>query len=145
MHHAAHYFAPVNLKGALISLAIGLAVYFGFIRTALVRDGRYIDVWPARLDIERGIYRPLLLKLLPFALAVIARLAASVFDWTLSAAGMLLRRGNERLGEGDVDETFAVYPKEDTERGTTSTLAYGFALAGAVLIATFAWVLLRIF
>lgn len=145
MHHAVHYFAPVNLKGALISLAIGLAVYFGFIRTALVRDGRYIDIWPARLDIERGIYRPLLLKLLPFALAVIARLAASVFDWTLSAAGMLLKRGNERLGEGDVDETFAVYPKEDTERGTTATLAYGFALAGAVLIATFAWVLLRIF
>ena len=60
-------------------------------------------------------------------------------------AGMMLRRGNERLGEGDVDETFAVYPKEDTERGTTATLAYGFALAGAVLIATFAWVLLRIF
>lgn len=145
LHHPVDYFSFANLKGALISLAIGFAVYFGFIRTFLIKDGKYVDLWPKRLDIEKRIYRPLLLKVLPFAGATAARFAASVFDWLLSAAGMLIRRGNENLGENDVDEKFAVYPKEDTERGTTATLAYGFALAGAVLIATFAWVLLRIY
>jgi len=144
MEHAVHYFDFVNLKGAIISLAIGFATYFGFIRTVLIKNGRYVDVWPKKLDIERSIYRPLLLKVLPFIGAFLARLAGSIFDWIVSACDMLLKRGNENLGANDVDEKFAVYPKENTERGISATLAYGLALAGLVLIATFAWVLLRL-
>ena len=60
--HAVSWFAPEKLKGAVISLAIGAAVYFGFIRTVLLRktpDGsiRYVDRWPAGLDIEDTAYR----------------------------------------------------------------------------------------
>ena len=36
MEHAVHYFAWVNLKGAVISVVIGAAVYFGFIRVFLM-------------------------------------------------------------------------------------------------------------
>jgi hydrogenase-4 component B len=62
--HAIHWFSLTNLKGAAISLAIGAAVYFGFIRTVLLRkqsDGStyYVNLWPAWLDIEDAIYRPL--------------------------------------------------------------------------------------
>lgn len=69
-HHLVHYFTLENLKGAGISVAIGLFVYFAFIRTVLMKkdaDGQkiYVNRWPEWLDLENRIYRPVLLKLLP--------------------------------------------------------------------------------
>lgn len=63
-------FSPENLKGSLISLSIGAAIYILFIRKCLIHKGSeneiiYLDLWPKRFDIEDRIYRPLLLKLLP--------------------------------------------------------------------------------
>ena len=61
---------PGNLKGGLISLAIGAAVYLLFIRLVLIRrqkDGRvsYVNLWPKGLDLEELLYRPLLTRWLP--------------------------------------------------------------------------------
>ncbi|MDO5299390.1 MAG: proton-conducting transporter membrane subunit [Clostridia bacterium] len=61
--HAVHYFSLTNLKGAGISLAIGLIVYLAVIRPMLTHkeaDGSrtYLDLWPAWLDIEERAYRP---------------------------------------------------------------------------------------
>jgi hydrogenase-4 component B len=62
--HAIHWFSSANLKGAAISLAIGAAVYFGFIRTFLMQKNAegircYADRWPSGLDIENRAYRTL--------------------------------------------------------------------------------------
>lgn len=65
------YFSPGNLKGGLISLGIGAAVYLLFIRRA--RDGRYVDAWPGWLDLEELLYRPLMLRALPWVLGVACR------------------------------------------------------------------------
>ena len=60
--HAVHYFSLTNIKGACISLAIGLIVYLLFIRTKLMKKENgvreYIDLWPSWLDIEDRLYRP---------------------------------------------------------------------------------------
>ena len=58
-------FAWGNLKGGLISLGIGAAVYLIVVRTVLRPGGRYADRWPAVLDLERGLYRPLATRWLP--------------------------------------------------------------------------------
>ena len=63
--HAVHYFAFVNLKGALASLTIGAIVYLLIIRGCLMeRDAQghlvYVDRWPAWLDLEERLYRPAL-------------------------------------------------------------------------------------
>lgn len=62
--HAVAYFSLVNLKGACISLVIGVVVYLGFIRPRLMPKENgvrvYVDRWPEKLDIEDGFYRPLL-------------------------------------------------------------------------------------
>lgn len=68
---AVDYFSPGNLKGGLISLGIGAAVYLLFIRRA--RDGRYVDAWPGWLDLEELLYRPLMLRALPWVLGVACR------------------------------------------------------------------------
>ena len=112
-HHAVEYLSWVNLKGVLISLSIGVLVYFGFIRTLLIKkkDGRktYICPWNDKISIENLVYVPVckaivaalgalisFLDKLPehligagmFALSVICRAADNVTD----ALALLLRK-----------------------------------------------------
>ncbi len=65
--HAVHYFSFANLQGALISLCIGAVVYLGIIRKFLMETDEngnrvYRDAWPAWLDLEDRVYRPLFQK-----------------------------------------------------------------------------------
>ncbi len=67
-----NYFSWSNLSGALISISIGVVVY-SLIRLLLMKDRRYINAWPAWLDLENLIYRPLLLTVLPTIFGTICR------------------------------------------------------------------------
>ena len=63
--HAIHYFSGENLLGAAESMAIGAAVYLLVVRKGLMAknaEGQrvYVDRWPRWLDMENGLYRPLL-------------------------------------------------------------------------------------
>lgn len=71
--HHFHAFAFANLKGGMMSLLIGMLVYLVIIRRFLIVQGRYVNRWPAKLDLEDLIYRPLLLKVLPKAGGALAR------------------------------------------------------------------------
>ena len=77
---AVNYFSLENLKGALISIVIGLVLYFAVIRLLLMEDNRYVDRWPKALDLENAIYRPLLLKVLPGIGIFFARICDSIVD-----------------------------------------------------------------
>ncbi len=95
-----NYFAFSNIKGGLISIAIGLFLYFAVIRNLLMKradassagadaaaekTGRvYIDAWPKWLDIEDMIYRPLLQHIIPFVLAFILRIFDRMTDHVVS-------------------------------------------------------------
>lgn len=85
--HSVNYFSPANLSGALISVAIGAAVYLLFIRKVLIKDRSYVNMWPERLDLEELLYRPLLLKILPVLCGVVCR----IFDSFLDGLVVLLR------------------------------------------------------
>lgn len=91
--HGVHYFAWVNLKGACISLLIGALVYLLFIRNVLMRreNGRcvYLNRWPAKLDLEKGLYRPAL-NAASFIGALCARVLANVGDLIIFAGEWLL-------------------------------------------------------
>ena len=63
--HAVHYFTWVNLKGSVISVAIGAALYLTVVRHWMMENGAYVNRWPHWLDLEEGLYRPLVLKVLP--------------------------------------------------------------------------------
>ena len=54
------YFAWANLRGALISVVLGAAVYLLPGRTWLQKKGCYPDRWPAWLDLEDRVYRPVI-------------------------------------------------------------------------------------
>ena len=77
MAHEVKYMSLVNLKGAVISVAVGAVVYFGIVRTWMMKKENgvrvYVNRWPEWLDLENLIYRPLLLKCLPVVFGTICR------------------------------------------------------------------------
>ena len=84
--HAVHYFTWVNLKGSLISIAIGGALYLLVVRKWMMKDGVYVNRWPQWLDLEELIYRPLILKVLPGVLGGIC----TVLDQSVDVLASLL-------------------------------------------------------
>lgn len=88
---AVHYFSLANLKGALVSLAIGAVLYLLVVRPLLMekREGVrvYVNRWPRHFDLEDAVYRPLL-KIAAVVLAVFAR----VCDCLVDAVIVLLRK-----------------------------------------------------
>ena len=82
---AVNYFSWTNIRGGLASLAIGAIVYFLIIRKCLMEEDEngnkvYINAWPAKLDLEDLIYRPLILTILPFIGAFCSRICDSLVD-----------------------------------------------------------------
>lgn len=55
-----HFFSFECLSGALYTVLIGAAVYFLFVRTVTKRKGEYVDIVPARADLEKSVYVPLI-------------------------------------------------------------------------------------
>lgn len=83
--HAVNYFSWANIKGGLASLTIGVIVYFLIIRKCLMKEDEngnkvYVNAWPSKLDLEDLIYRPLMLKVLPFIGAFFSRICDSFVD-----------------------------------------------------------------
>lgn len=89
--HAVEFLAWINLRGAVASLAIGAIVYVIIVRGIMMEKDEnghkvYVNIWPSWIDIENKIYRPLLIKVLPFIGAVFARMVGSVVE-VVSAVG----------------------------------------------------------
>lgn len=83
--HAVHYFTWTNLKGSVISIAIGANVYFLVVRGWMMKkqeDGQrvYINRWPAWIDLEEYFYRPLLMKILPGIFGFLCMILDNLFD-----------------------------------------------------------------
>lgn len=133
LHHAVHYFAWVNLKGAVISLSIGAAVYLLIIRPLLTQkteDGKriYLDRWPAWLDIEEKLYRPLLSGL-AFWGAFAARLAGSLFGWLAAWANGLVHWRQGKTVPFPENEHFGVFEaRPEGHFGFQGSIAFSLLL-----------------
>ena len=79
LEHSIHFYSWENLRGSVVSIAIGIVLYCVVVRGLLMRksvdyvDKEYINAWPKWIDIEDYIYRPILLKVFPFIGAIICR------------------------------------------------------------------------
>ncbi len=78
-HHFINYFSFESLEGAIISITIGVLVYFLIVRKFLIRKTRdgsiYLpDLWNPKLNIENLFFRPLLGTILPFIGSLFAKL-----------------------------------------------------------------------
>lgn len=81
------YFSFTNLSGAAVSLAIGALLYFILVRFWLMKRisqhetaRTYVNRLPRWMDLEELLYRPVLLKILPFTFGIICRFLDSLAD-----------------------------------------------------------------
>lgn len=78
------WFSLENLKGAAISMVIGIVVYLIVVRCWMMKKESeakvYTDRWNPYLDLENTIYRPILLGFLPFVAGVVCRVLDSITD-----------------------------------------------------------------
>ena len=142
--HAVEYSAWVNLKGAVISLIVGAAVYFLFVRTVLMRENEqgetvYLDRWPAWLNLEDKVHRPLLLGVLPFIGGFFARLAGTLTDGFISLLRMAIFNSDNARVIPPEDKYFSAYTDGETDKTVyregfaRSLLMIGIGLAIAML------------
>ncbi len=109
-HHAVEYFAFTNLEGSLISITIGIAVYFLFIRRVLQIEHErgeivYLNLWPEWLNIENALFRPVIGLILPF----MGSLFAKIVD--------LITAGPVTLLLSHASRVKFIRPPEDTDFG----------------------------
>lgn len=124
------YFSPGCLRGSLISIALGAAVYVLFVRRALIKRDRagvaeYVNLWPRWLDLEEMLYRPLLLTILPVTAAVFCRALDSLADALVVALRKTLYRDSP-------------LPHELPE-GNSLTLALGRTANGFQFVGNHTW------
>lgn len=55
-----HYFGWSCLEGVVITVAVGILVYFLFVRTVTLRKGTYVNIMPEWLELEKLVYVPLI-------------------------------------------------------------------------------------
>ncbi len=83
--HAVHYFTWTNLKGSVISIAIGAVIYLLVVRGWMMKKQEncqksYVNRWPAWIDLEEYLYRPLLMKALPAIIGFVCKILDNLFD-----------------------------------------------------------------
>ena len=77
LEHSIHFYSFENLKGGLISIAIGVLVYIFIVRKFMIKNDEYVDLWPKNLDLEDMIYRPLILDVLPYICGAVSMVFAN--------------------------------------------------------------------
>lgn len=119
LHHEVYYFAWVNLKGGLISIGIGILVYFLVIRKVFMKNGNYVNLWPEKLDLE-VIFSKLVWGMLAVLGFVTKILDGFLSEWCtveklLKGLNQLMKLP-ERLPEAMVGLLKRTVYKETTER-----------------------------
>lgn len=82
--HYIFYFHMEHIKGAMLSIGIGVFFYFFIVRNTLMQkdENGYLVVerLPKWLDLEELVYRPVLMGVFPFLLALLCRTISRTVD-----------------------------------------------------------------
>ncbi|MCL2121014.1 MAG: complex I subunit 5 family protein [Clostridiales bacterium] len=149
VYQAVAYFAWVNLKGVIISFAIGIAVYILIIRGLLIRhrnDGAIIRIveWPGWLDMEDLLYRPLLRGLVLSA-ADLVRIVSSLPDMLarglISSATLLASAAS--LPDRSAQAILHYSHPPEKEPNITNRFSVGLILVGLGICASLIYVLIH--
>ena len=142
------YFSLNNLKGSLISILFGVVIYFAAMRL-LVRktaDGQreYLDCWPAWLDLEDSVYRPLLGKVLLPLLGAVCGFCDKLADRGIGLMNRVIFREKSRdywMEKGPTAEKLRKKLRIRQEQILTSSLSFGLLLCAAGMVATLLYLL----
>ena len=123
-----HAFAAANLKGSILSLVIGAVIYLAIIRLLMMKDGRYVNRWPEKLDLEDLIYRPLLLTVLPAIGNVVCRFFAVLPDGFMIFTRHTALRERKRVSEDDHPGQLQAIRKREEQAAAPVVINFSFAI-----------------
>ena len=147
-HHLINWFSSECLEGAIISICIGIAVYFLFVQNFLLVRNRnnimYLDLWPQKLNIEDLLFRPLIGVVLPFIGALFARIVDLL---TAGPVALLLSQAARIKFIRPPEDTDFGYYQDEGKRETVgmmlpSSLAYGLMTFAVGLLIVIAFMML---
>ena len=142
-HHIVNYFSFDNLEGAAISIIIGICVYIFFIQKFLIKNDKYVDLWPEKLNIENLIFRPVIGVILPFIGALFARITDLITSGPVVL--MLSNMSKIKFVRPPEDLDFGFY--QDSGKAETignllpSSLAYGLMTFAIGLLFVIAFIM----
>lgn len=141
------YFSLESLKGAFISIGIGIAVLVlvGFV---WLTDGkgerqRFKQVWPKWADLEDTVYRPLL-RLLSLLGGAVARLVETIVSVLVLGPVNLIFLGAKKEWRPPLDEDFGAYKHTRKHSVVQRSFSYDLLLAAAGFSAFMLFVLIKI-
>lgn len=145
--HAVHYFSWVNISGTLKSLGGGVAAYLVIVRLGMLRkqsDGKkaYVNAWPKELDLEKKVYRPALLTVLPFIGALFARSVASIVDWFTAFVGRIIFLKRPDRFEPPLNNEFGTFNEEEKESRIPQGISYSLIMFGAGVVAVLYFIII---
>ena len=145
LEHAIHYFSSVNLIGGLKSIVIGIIVYV-MIRFVFMKDRQYLSLWPKWLDMEQLLYKPLIIKALPFVCAFIFRLIASISEFIVWLLNKTILESIDAPVENPSDYergTLQVFTTHEViDHHIESSLSFGLLIAGLGIALAMAYILI---
>ncbi len=80
--HQVNYFSWINLRGALISISIGIVLYFLVVRPFMYKKdiGQYKEFYSERFSLGTLFYKPIFMKILPAVLGTLCSLLSGMVD-----------------------------------------------------------------
>ncbi len=144
---AVSYLSFENLKGGLISIGIGLLLYFGIVRVFMTKQEEtgtsYVNLWPSWLDLEQLLYRPVLEIALPAIFGAVSgvldKYIVSVPVTIFLSVSSVSCRAMDHLADGVIvlarRTTHSQLPEPDTHReGNWLARFFGSLADGTVFL-----------
>ena len=144
---AVSYLSFENLKGGLISISIGLLLYFGIVRVFMTKKDEtgtsYVNLWPSWLDLEQLLYRPILEIALPAIFGAVSgvldKYIVSVPVTIFLSVSSVSCRAMDHLADGVIvlarRTTHSQLPEPDTHReGNWLARFFGSLADGTVFL-----------
>lgn len=127
-------FSLENLKGAGISIALGVLIYIFVIRKFLILKNEngvyeYVDRWPTWIDLEEVVYRPLLIKILPSILGAVSRFFGNLFENILGLLRKYFFKDLHAKKHPKCDTLLAkIHNNQSSDDEISSTISFGLLL-----------------
>ena len=127
-----NYFAFVNIKGALISVTIGLILYFIVAKNSFItKEKGYVNPWNGKVSVENLIYKPIIFTVLPNVFGFISRIFDILADLFIYIFNFIFCRDTKIPPSFFEGKKYS--PKEDASNkkiSITKSLEYSLLLYG---------------
>lgn len=134
-----HYFIFANIKGSVISIWIGLGLYFIVMKNTVLKNMNYNDYNSSNITLERYLYFPVI-SVIHLLISLIFRIIDVSLDIIIIVVNRLFYKSSKIPASFFVGNEKGFYVK-DRGKHITHSLAYSLLMFGVGLIITIVYLI----